>query len=313
MKVLLFTHEQDIDGMGCAVIGKIAFPTIKCIPCKTFEITEKVKDTIDSREIYKYDMIFVTDLCIKEPILTKIANDSSLNQKLIILDHHKSEIEEGNNKYPFVHIIVENQFGKVSGTSLFYEYLVKNKFLKPTKVLTELVELTRQYDTWEWKKYQNEKARKLHILFEEVGYQKYVDIMLKLKEENTIKFTEDEQQIITKFDNELKKSVNEILNNMYVHTEEINKTIYKIGYISIPYKYRNELNEFVMSNNVNDIDVLGMIMTDIDTVSYRKVKDLDVSKIAVHFGGKGHKSAGSNPQNNEKFAKVLKKVNNYQS
>ena len=38
MKVLLFTHEQDIDGMGSVLIGKKAFSELDYVPCKTFEI-----------------------------------------------------------------------------------------------------------------------------------------------------------------------------------------------------------------------------------------------------------------------------------
>jgi len=41
MKVLLFTHEQDIDGMGSVVIGKIAFQKLDYVPCKTFEIDKQ--------------------------------------------------------------------------------------------------------------------------------------------------------------------------------------------------------------------------------------------------------------------------------
>lgn len=47
-------------------------------------------------------------------------------------------------------------------------------------------------------------------------------------------------------------------------------------------------------------------MTDRETVSYRAVKDVDVSKIAVYFGGKGHKAAATNLQENEKFINFIK-------
>ena len=42
MKVLLFTHEQDIDGMGNAILGKLAFENFDFITCKTFEINQRV-------------------------------------------------------------------------------------------------------------------------------------------------------------------------------------------------------------------------------------------------------------------------------
>ena len=120
MKVLLFTHSQDIDGMGCALLANKAFKDYTLVPTKTFDITKNVKEYIDNKKIYDYDQIYVTDLCIKEPVLKQIDEDEVLRNKLIVLDHHKTEIEEGNNKYDFVNIIVEEDGIKQSGTNLFY-------------------------------------------------------------------------------------------------------------------------------------------------------------------------------------------------
>ena len=55
-----------------------------------------------NKKIYDYDQIYVTDLCIKEPLLKQINEDEELRNKLKVLDHHKTEIEEGNNKYNFI-------------------------------------------------------------------------------------------------------------------------------------------------------------------------------------------------------------------
>lgn len=307
-KVLLFTHEQDIDGMGSILIGKQAFKQLDYITCKTFEVNEKVSKTIHDGSIYHYDFIFVTDICIKEPLLLKISKDSKLNQKIIILDHHKTEIEEGNNQYPFVHIIVENEQGKTSGTSLFYDYLITHKLLTKTPYIEELTELTRQYDTWEWKtKYNNPKARMLHILFEQLGYKQYLETMNQIiTTKQKIEFNSKELELIKSFDEKLTKTCNNIIKEMVIYNLIIENKIYKIGFIWIPYQYRNEFDEIIRKNNVHDIDAIGMIMTDKDTVSYRKVKDIDVSIIGKYFGGKGHKNAASNPQNNEHFQKILK-------
>ena len=69
--------------------------------------------------------------------------------------------------------MVEKDGKKVSGTSLFYEYLISHGYLKQTDVLDQLVEWTRQYDIWEWKKHDNYDARKLHILFETSDFEQY--------------------------------------------------------------------------------------------------------------------------------------------
>lgn len=313
MKVLLFTHSQDIDGVGCAILAKKTFKDCDVVPTKTFDINKNVKEYIDNKEIYKYDKIYVTDLCIKEPLLEFINNDKVLKSKLIILDHHKSEIDEGNNQYDFVNIIVEKDGVKESGTSLFYKYLLKNNLLEATQVLDELTEWTRQYDVWDWKNTNNYNAKKLHIIFEILGYDKYFELIFAKvsNKSKNIEFTDFENKVVEDYEKALTNTISEFLKDMKVVTLTIENTTYKVGYINCLYKYRNDINEFIISQgNVYNIDAIGMIMTDIDTVSYRQIKDLDLSVIANYFGGKGHRAAASNPQNNELFQKMLEENNN---
>lgn len=312
MKVLLFTHSQDIDGIGCAILAKLAFTDVEIVPTKTFDININVKKYIDNKRIYDYDKIYVTDLCIKEPVLKFISEDVNLKNKVVILDHHKSEIDEGNDKYDFVNIIVENKGTKESGTSLFYKYLIENDFLHATPILDELIEWTRQYDVWDWKTSNNYNAKKLHILFETLGYDEYFKLIFtKVKNSNdSIEFSAYENKIINDYEVAFTNSILGFLKNLKCVKLTINNKDYKIGYIKCPYKYRNDINEFIISQgNQYDIDVIGMIMTDIDTVSYRQIKDYDLSIIAKHFGGKGHRAAASNPQGNELFQKMLKENN----
>ena len=49
MKVLIFTHKSDIDGMGGAILSKLAFENVDYVLCETFSLQneksrpEKVK------------------------------------------------------------------------------------------------------------------------------------------------------------------------------------------------------------------------------------------------------------------------------
>ena len=307
MKVLLFTHEQDIDGMGSVIIGKEAFEELDYVPCKTFEIDSNFKKYLDNKKIYDYDLIFVTDLCLHEPILTLINEDEILKKKVLVLDHHKTEI--GNNKYDFVNVVLECDKGPSSGTYLFYEYLINNNFLESRFVLEELVEWTRQYDTWDWVKYDNKKARMLHLLFEQIGYKRYIEIISNIvKNNNSIVFANEELEIINDWENKFKSDSSKILSKMIVYPVTVDNIVYKVGYIYTEYKYRNDFSELIRLNNINDIDLVGMFFPNMDVVSYRGVKDVDVSIVPTYFGGKGHKGAGTNPINNEKFKEVLKVV-----
>lgn len=310
MKVLLFTHSEDIDGACCAILVKQVFSDCEVIPTKTFEVNKNVGEAISSGLIEKFDKVFVTDICIKEPLLKFIDNNPTLKSKITVLDHHKSEIEEGNDKYNFVTIISEQNGRKESGTSLFYQYLLRNYGLKTTPIIDELVEWTRQYDVYDWVKEHNENARKLHILFEMLGYDKYFELICaKLNIDSKIEFNDYEKEVIATYFQEFNKDMNNIVSGMQIVLIEVEGQIYKVGYVSCPYKYRNDINDYIRNNgNINDIDVIGMIMTDRDTVSYRQIREIDVSKVAVYFGGKGHAAASSNPKDNEVFKRML--INN---
>ena len=42
MKVLLFTHKNDIDGMGNAILANLAFDEVDYVLCGTFNLTENI-------------------------------------------------------------------------------------------------------------------------------------------------------------------------------------------------------------------------------------------------------------------------------
>lgn len=313
MKVLLFTHSQDPDGAGCAVLANIVFQVYTLVPTNTFDINKNVQKYIDTGFIYDYDKIFVTDLCIKEPLLNFIDKDKNLKDKLVILDHHKSEIDEGNNKYSFSNIIIEENGVKQSGTCLFYKYLLENNYFDycdiDLSLLEKFVEYTRAYDTWNGTKENFEMGKKYHILFENLSFQKYVDIMTdKLMNLASLELNELESKIISKYEKNANKEILKAINNIRIIDLDINNIIYKIGFIDIEYKYRNDVNSIIKKNNKYDIDVIGMIMKDTDTVSYRQVKNVDVSIIGKYFGGKGHREAASNLKSNEKFIEFIKNI-----
>ena len=120
------------------------------IPTKTFNVNKNVGEAIKSGLINEFDKIFVTDICIKEPLLSEINSNPNLKGKIVVIDHHKSEITEGNDKYDFVSITLEKDGRKESGTSLFYQFLVDNYGLISSPILEQLVEWTRQYDVYDW-------------------------------------------------------------------------------------------------------------------------------------------------------------------
>ncbi len=304
MKVLLFTHKNDIDGMGNAILSKLAFDEVDYQLCGTFDLTKKVESYFEEDKIYQYDRIYVTDLCLEDPVLSKVAMDSKLKDKVLVFDHHKTFTDPKYTSHNFVTVKIEDEKGLCCGTNLFYNHLVSEGFIdKSNKCISELVELTRQHDTWEWKNiYNNEKARELAILFDCLGYDGYISFMVeKLKNGEEFNFSEMEMILI----NNRKKQID--IKCKYYADKVIYKEILgkKAGILFIEYDYRNEIGEYFRENKF-DMDFVMMIAFDPGVVCYRSVKDgVFVRSVAEHFGGKGHEKAGSNPITEEMMSKIL--------
>ncbi len=293
MKVLLFTHKNDIDGMGNAILAKLAFDSVDYVLCETFDLKKKVEEYFKNKKIYEYDKIFITDLCLGEENLKQIDEDEKLKGKFQIIDHHKTYEDEKYTRFSFVQVKLKNDHGLCCATSLFYEYLLNNNYLVRNDAIDEFVELTRQHDTWEWKNiYNNEKSRELAILFDAIGINGYIKFIYeKLLKEQTFEYNEIERMLIDNKKIEISEAVEEYLDKIYYK----NILDLKAGIIFINYEYRNELAEYLRENKY-DIDFVMMISLDRGVVSYRSTKDgVSVRKVAEYFGGKGHDKAATNP------------------
>jgi len=307
MKVLLFTHKNDIDGMGNAVLANLAFNEVNYVLCGTFDLTESVLKYYNDGSIYNYDMIFVTDLCLEEPVLSKIAKDDKLQGKILNLDHHRTFVDKKYTAHPFITVQVSDEQGLCCGTSLFYKYLISQNLIDGNNLaIKEFVELTRQHDTWEWKTiYNNEQSRRLATLFDVIGPIGYIDLMT-----NKLLNTQNKKFELDQFENNLiDNRLIQVMEKLKVYSE---KVIYedildmKAGIVFITYEYRNELAEYFKENNY-DMDFAMMIAPDPGVVCYRSVKEgINVRQVAELFGGKGHDKAASNPITKEVENKLIK-------
>ena len=308
MKVLIFTHKNDIDGMGNAVLSKLVFDEVNYVLCETFDLNSKVEEFIDNEKIYEYDKVFVTDLCLSEELLCTINEDEKLKDKVQIIDHHKTYEDPKYTKYPFVKIELKNDKGLCCGTSLFYEYLLNNELLSRSDVVDEFVELTRLHDTWEWKNiYNNEKARDLAILFDSLGTEGYINFMYeKLSTEKEFNFNHIETVLINNKKIVIDDAIEGYMKNVY-YREILGM---KAAILFINYEFRNEIGQYFKDHNI-DVDFVMMIALDRNVVSYRNVnKNISVRTVAEYYGGKGHDVAATNPitsQHKEMILDILTK------
>ena len=293
VKIMIFSHESDIDGLGNIVLGKLAFKEIDYVlEPNVNKLEETFRKYIEDGKLDEYERIYVTDLTLYKPAID-LVNNSELSKKVLVFDHHASAIKDGYDKYEFATITETDNGKKTCGTELFYKHLISIG-LKRTKTIDEFVELTRQEDTWEWKKTgeQGQKAHDLATLFNVIGIDEYINRMYEKLSKETFELNEEEKTIISnkykRIQNELEKAWSEAA---FLNDELGNKFV--ILYAN--YELRNELGEYARRLNIDDLKYIIIVALKngiISQKSYRVIEQgFDVGKIAESHGGNGHPAA----------------------
>ena len=145
MKRLLFTHGADIDGMGNAILAKLAFENIDIIYARNVsDLETKFLNEYNAGNLYNYDIVYITDLSLKKEIADKVYSDDKLKDKLYIFDHHETALASGLNEYNNTNVHVELNGIKTCGTELYYNYLKDNGYLEDSTAISEFVEKVRK-------------------------------------------------------------------------------------------------------------------------------------------------------------------------
>lgn len=288
MRVLLFTHGSDIDGMGSIILSKLAFQNVDYFFCETSTIDQIISDNTSKEKIKKYDLIFVTDLCPSNETIERIHKREDLQNKFVVLDHHQSNYNRTPH-YDFVNVILSIKNRMTCATELFYEYILCHQYLEKKSSIRKYVEFTRLEDTWEWKKEGIEDAHNLTHIFNHLGRDEYIEyVVKKLESCKTFKLNQKDKSIIEFMKYQIDKNVHKYLKEY----REIEVNHLKGALVMIEYQYRNEFPEYLRSHRY-PLDFAMMICLDHNSVSIRSVSDCNVREIAEKFDGGGHDKAAT--------------------
>ena len=316
--ILLFSHKSDIDGMGEVILSKLAFENIDYILCtNVYTLNKRIQEEYNKGNLYKYEKIYITDLSLKKEMANTLFNDKELNNKIYIFDHHETAIEEGLLKYPNCNIQIKDKKTTYCATQIFYNYLIKEKYLKYNQMLEEFIELVRREDTYDWKKLGDIKAHDLAILYNSIGPEKYIqriynkllssynnkDIIKNI--ENHFEFTAEEKEIINNKKADIKEKIEKY--TKYLKQETIENI--KVEICFIEYEYRNDIADYLIENNKNNCDIVMMIAMDNDQISLRSLKENNYPRIiAEEYGGGGHDRAAAIPITDQIKEKIIESI-----
>lgn len=300
--IVLFTHN-DLDGIGCEILSKIAdkysdvYNNKEIFSCNYDNINTTIENYLNNNYIGNNTTILITDISVSDEIANKL-NTMNISKKL--LDHHVSA--ESLNKYNWCSVkgyIDKNK--AASGTALYFREIeedLKNNLPKDCfDRLKEFVENVRLYDTWEWNKDNNIYPKNLNDLFFIKKRETFVTDMLDKISNNKELISIEDYKLIDMQQKEIEEYI-----------EEKNKDLIKMdvnGFcvgVLFAEKYISELGNKISLKN-QDCDFIAIIKG--KSVSLRTTKEnVDLSKIAKSYGGGGHKMASGFSLPDEKLVEI---------
>lgn len=304
MKTLIISHIADVDGLSPVILGKLAYGNVDYFLTEPFTLTEDLHDLIHHNKCKSYDKIFITDLSINQAVIDEIESNDDFKNKVLIFDHHQNSLEFSNLDY--VTAVDLNPEGvRESGTSLFYGYLLNtesNSNIKKESVKT-YVELVQALDTWTWVDKKNTDAKKLMDLHTIYGNNYYLNYFYEYLINNDIfRITEEQYKLLdieqTRIDEYIEKK------KMDIYTMKVEP--YKIGVVFAE-SYRSELGNALATFYQDEYDFIIMINMS-RSISFRGIKDIDLSAFAATVGGKGHKRASGAPLPNNIQQEIIKMI-----
>ena len=293
----LFTHT-DLDGVGCAVLAKLAFgEDVRITYCDYDYVDAIIHDFIDevclSEE--ENDKVFITDISISNWLAEKI-DECNARFYVRLMDHHKTA--EYLNKYDWCEVTThkENLLETIPtcGTELFYAYLTDMGYLsKGNKIIREFVNFVRDYDTWRWKDFENGKPiKEFNDLLYILGRDAFIErCMSRFKgNRHIVEFSKDERAMLDKRQAEIDEYV--INKSFELDVHKVDGVLCGVVFAE---KYFSELGNRLCEEFKDTINFVMMIDMGKRVVHYRTIHDdVDVSEVAKAFGGGGHPPAAGN-------------------
>ena len=304
LKTFIFTHN-DLDGVGCGVIGKYYFPDAYVQYCSYDNIDDTLLYFLSHNENILSEMrIIISDIYYKQEN-SDITEMLRMAGELIICDHHATSAWLNNVDFQhnsFVNVIADSD---VCGTKILFKIL-DNLYAMPdsTKIL-EFVENVNSWDVWQWVKQlpeTNDVVKLKDAINHNMsftlngavyfyGIENFVNKML-MYFHNFIDFDDIVSEKLVEFNT---KQINSVTDYIKTHYEYESEHYGKIPYTIIKLNSPNISLASLLCKNAMEPDdkfLAIYIDEDKDVVSLRcNVEGIDLSVIAKECEGGGHKDA----------------------
>ena len=308
LKTFIFTHN-DLDGVGCGVIGKLYFLDAYVQYCSYDNIDDTLLYFLShNKNILSEMRIIISDIYYKQDN-SDITEMLRMAGELIICDHHVTSAWLNNVIFQhnsFVNIIPDSD---VCGTMLLFKILdtLYKDNIKKYKIIRiiNFIENVNRWDVWQWVKYLPETndieqlkdainhnmSFTLNSAVYFYGIENFVNKMLMCFHD-FIGFDDIVSEKLVEFNT---KQINSVTDYIKTHHEYESEHYGKIPYTIIKLSSPNiSLASLLCKNTMESDDKFLAIYIDEDkdAVSLRcNVEGIDLSVIAKECEGGGHKDA----------------------
>ncbi len=257
----LHISHNDLDGIGCGILVKAAYPSVKTIYSGYDELQSRLEGIPSD-----CSMVIITDVAPSEADVERMAGE----RELLLIDHHASS--ESLKKYPFV----VHEIGKCA-TLLTYDKLTSMGF--DLSAYENFVNCVNDFDLWMLKR---SDSLRMNLLFILLGISRFEKRFLA---EPYRGFKPEEEMLISLEEERRNNYITRAIKHAEYFTDKQQRTFA----VLFSEMYSSELGNSIITQGLADYTIL--INAQRKTVSLRSSKDIDVSEIAVRQGGGGHKNA----------------------
>ena len=304
LKTFIFTHN-DLDGVGCGVIGKYYFPDAYVQYCCYDNIDDTLLYFLSHNENILSEMrIIISDIYYKQEN-SDITEMLRMAGELIICDHHATSAWLNNVDFQhnsFVNVIADSD---VCGTKILFKILDDLYAMPDSTKILEFVENVNSWDVWQWVKQlpeTNDVVKLKDAINHNMsftlngavyfyGIENFVNKML-MYFHNFIDFDDIVSEKLVEFNT---KQINSVTDYTKTHYEYESEHYGKIPYTIIKLNSPNISLASLLCKNAMEPDdkfLAIYIDEDKDAVSLRcNVEGIDLSVIAKECEGGGHKDA----------------------
>ena len=304
LKTFIFTHN-DLDGVGCGVIGKYYFPDAYVQYCSYDNIDDTLLYFLShNKNILSEMRIIISDIYYKQEN-SDITEMLRMAGELIICDHHATSAWLNNVNFQHNSIVNVIADSDVCGTKILFKILDDLYAMPDSTKIHKFVENVNSWDVWQWVKQlpeTNDVVKLKDAINHNMsftlngavyfyGIENFVNKLL-MYFHNFIDFDDIVSEKLVEFNT---KQINSVTDYIKTHYEYESEHYGKIPYTIIKLNSPNISLASLLCKNAMEPDdkfLAIYIDEDKDAISLRcNIEGIDLSVIAKECEGGGHKDA----------------------